>query len=140
MNKKDTILITLLTTLFFISNLYCQEDDESYLFKFNRIEYYAPGSEYLPSVSKTLKNNTYITVDFNQEKVIILTYSSNNPTESIYKIKKINDLQDNNYYRLTCLASNYAEVIIDIKSDGKWIKRKITHNGIYHKYYNYKQY
>ncbi len=140
MNIMNKTLITILSILFFTGNLYSQEDDEPYLFKFNRIDYYAPGSEYLPSVSKTLKNNTYITVDFNLEKVVILTYFSNEPTESIYKIKKISELQNNSYYRLTCQATNYAEAIIDISADSKWIKRKITHNGIYHKYYNYQQY
>ncbi len=140
MNKANTIFITTLSILFFTINSYCQEDNEPYLFKFNRIDYFAPGSEYLSSVSKTLKNNTYITVDFSSQKVTILTYFSNEPTESIYKIKKVSELKSNNFFRLNCQATNYAEVIIDISADSKWIKRKITHNGIYHKYYNYETY
>mgnify|MGYP004090642483 CR=1 FL=1 len=71
------------------------------------------------------------------QKITIISYFSNEPTESIYKIEKVSKLQNNEYYRITCLASNYAEVIIDLNTKGRWIKRKISHNGIYHKYYNY---
>ena len=136
MKKKSTILVTVILILVYTTNLYSQED-KPYLYKFNRIDYYAPGSQYLPSTKKTLKNNSYITIDFNLQKITIISYFSNEPTESIYKIEKVSKLQNNEYYRITCLASNYAEVIIDLNTKGRWIKRKISHNGIYHKYYNY---
>ena len=126
----------LMSVLLLNTFLYGQENNR-YFFQYNRIDYFAPAGPYSPSQSKILKNNTYINIDLNLSKVSILTYFSNEPNESVYEIKNISQLQNNSYFRFTCQASNYAEVIIDIEKSGEWIKRTIPHNGIYHKYYNY---
>lgn len=134
---KNINKILIVISIFFTnSNLFCQET-EPYFFKFNRIDYFAPATSFSPSSSKTFNSNSYITIDLNSEKVTILTYFSDGPTESIYKIIKISELQNDDYYRITCKASNYSEITIDLNQNGKWIKRRIPHNGIYHKYYNY---
>jgi hypothetical protein len=112
-----------------------EQRNEPYSFKFNRIDYFAPAGPYSESMSKIFKCNTYITIDLNVKTVTILTYYSDGPTESTYKIEEV--IEKDNFYRFTCRASNYAEVIIDLDFSVKWIKRTIPHNGIYHKFYNY---
>ena len=132
---KHYLFFTLFYCLFSFILFGQEQNNGPYFFKFNRIDHFAPAGPYSPSTSKVFKSNSYITIDLNLKTVTILTYFSDGPTESIYKIEKITE--NKSFYRITCLASNYAEVIIDLDFSSKWIKRTISHNGIYHKYYNY---
>ena len=132
---KQYLFLTLFFCLFSLTLFGQEESNEPHFFKFNRIDYFAPAGPYSPSTSKVFKSNSYITIDLNLKTVTILTYFSDGPTESTYKIEKITE--NDSFYRITCQANNYAEVIIDLDYSSKWIKRTIPHNGIYHKYYNY---
>jgi len=111
--------------------------------KYNRIDYFAPAGPYLPGENKTMHLNTRITIDTEQKYVEVLTYYSDGPVQSKYEIKEISDLKDSKgdgkYFTLTCQASNYAAVVIDVSEQVHWIKRTIPHNGIIHKYYNYQE-
>lgn len=130
--------LIIILSLPFRFHLIGQENNEPYVLKFNRVDFFVPSYSHSISKSETLKNISYITIDFNLKKITILTFFSDGPSESIYTFQ--NTIDKGNFYRIICQASNYAEVIIDIENSAKWISRTITHNGIYHKYYNYGEY
>ena len=77
---------------------------------------------------------------FENNKIIIKVNYSDGIVESIYTINIISELiysqSDGQFYRFTCFASNNAEAVIDISKDVKWVRRKISHNGITHRFYN----
>lgn len=135
MKLKQYLPLIIIFFLFNKSMLGQEQNNEPYIYKFNRIDYFSPAGQYSPSSSKVFKSNSYIIIDFVLETITILTYFSDGPTESKYEIQKITE--NGSSYRIICQASNYAEVIIDLDKSAKWIKRTITHNGIYHKYYNF---
>lgn len=135
---KNLNFIILVLGLFLLNgNATAQE--EPLQFKFNRIDYFAPAGPLSGSENKTFKNTSYITIDVELEEITVLTYFSDPPTESIYKIQDISELNSDKgqgkYYKITTLATNYATVIFELNIDGNWIKRKIPHNGISHTYY-----
>jgi len=135
--KKITALV-ILSFLFFCPYMYAQ--NQPYLFVYNTVNYFAPADSFSSSVNKTLYDKTEITIDFYANKILLKTYYSDGPVESTYTIKKTSKLQNNyskgDYYIITCLASNYSETIFEVSKESKWISRKVTHNGITHKYYN----
>lgn len=116
-------------------NLYSQSVSEPINIKFNRVHYFFPGDEFSVSITNVKKISSYVTIDFELNTVEILTYYSNPPTESTYKIKSIDNTKGS-LYKFVCIASNYAEVIIEIDLTKMVVTRKVTHNGILHKYYN----
>ncbi|RFC54044.1 hypothetical protein DXU93_10925 [Brumimicrobium aurantiacum] len=103
--------------------------------KFNRVYYFAPESQLSPTISKVRKISTYVNIDFEFNTIKIVTYYSNPPKESTYTIKSI-DNSNSSLYKFVCRASNYAEVIIEVDLSDLTVTRKVTHNGILHKYYN----
>lgn len=114
---------------------YSQSTEEPLSLKFNRIYYFAPSTEFLPSKSEVKKINSYLTIDFELNTINIVSYYSNPPTESTYTIKSI-DNSNSNLYKFVCSASNYAEVIIELDISNNKVTRKVTHNGILHRFYN----
>ena len=135
--KKIKLLVSLSILLFCNCN-YAQ--NEPYFFVYNTINYFAPADSHSDAVNKTSYDKTEIKIDFTTNKIILKTYFSDGPVESIYTIKQTSELQSDsvkgNYYTFICLASNYAEAIFEVSKEGKWIIRTIKHNGITHKYYN----
>lgn len=138
MKFKKIIALAVLCFLFLATSNYAQ--NKPYLFVFNSINYFAPADSFSRSVNKTSYDKTEITIDFDTNKILLKTFYSDGPIELIYTIKKTSELQNDytigSYYIFTCLASNYAEAIFEVSKESKWIVRKITHNGIIHKYYN----
>lgn len=137
--KKIRFLLIIL--YFFLTNEVVAQQ-EPYILKYNRIDYFAPASPYLPVENKTMYLNTRITIDTEQRWVEIVTYYSDGPVKSKYEIKSISDLKDSRdgrYFTLKCQANNYAEVVIDVSEAIEWVRRTIPHNGITHKYYSYSE-
>ncbi len=114
---------------------FSQTGNEPVSLKFNRVNYFAPGSQYSKTISEIDKAYSYITIDFELNSIKILTYYSNPPSESIYVIKSV-DNSISNLYKFVCRASNYAEVLIEVDLTDHTVMRKVIHNGIIHKYYN----
>lgn len=114
---------------------FSQTGNEPVSLKFNRVYYFAPGSQYSKTISEIDKANSYINIDFELNSIKILTYYSNPPSVSIYVIKSI-DNSISNLYKFVCSASNYAEVLIEVDLTDHTVMRKVIHNGIIHKYYN----
>lgn len=119
---------------------YSYSQKEPYYFVFNTVNYYAPADRHFSYKKETYYEKTEILIDLNTNKIILKFNNSNGLAESIYTIKKTSELKhsqnDGQYYTFTCLASNYAEAIIDVSKEANWLRREITHNGITHKYYN----
>ena len=138
MKSKTFTLFSIL--IFFLISSVSYSQNEPYYYIFNTVNYFAPADSHSSSVNKTSYEKSEVTIDLNTNKIIIKVNYSDGPVESVYTIKKISELNNNyndgQYYTFTCLASNYAEVIIDVSKEANWVKRKITHNGITHKYYN----
>lgn len=136
-SKKNTIIISI---IFFIISSYSNAQSEPYIFVFNSINYFAPADSHFNSVNKTTYDKTEITIDLSTNKILLKTYYSDGLIDSTYEIKKISELQTEyskgNFYIFTCRASNYAEAIFEVSKEAKFITRKITHNGIIHKYFN----
>jgi hypothetical protein len=135
LNKKIPSIIFCL--FLYCSNTFAQS--EPYAFFYNTINYYAPANSFSNSTNKISYDKTKISIDLYKKEIILKTYYSDGPIESVYKIKKTSELKRDSrgyYYVFNCLASNYAEAIFEVDKEGKWIVRIITHNGIIHKYYN----
>jgi len=136
-SKKITFITSL---LFFIITSYSNAQNEPYVFVFNSINYFAPADRHFSSVNKTTYDKTEITIDFSTNKILLKTYYSDGLVDSTYEIKKVSELQTDynkgNFYVFTCRASNNAEAIFEVSKEGRFITRKITHNGIIHKYFN----
>lgn len=137
---KSKIFTLFSISLFCLISSVSYSQKEPYYYFFNTLNYFAPADRYFSSKNETSYENTEVTIDLNINKIIIKVNYSDGLVESIYTIKKVSELQynqsDGQFYTFTCLASNYAEAIIDISKEAKWVRRKITHNGITHKYYN----
>lgn len=138
MKFKKLKLLVSLSLLLFCNYNYAQ--NEPYFFVYNTINYFAPADSHFEAVNKTSYEKTEIKIDFTTNKIVLKTFYSDGPVESTYTIKKSSELKNDsvkgNYYTFICLASNYAEAIFEVNKEGKWITRKIKHNGIIHKYYN----
>lgn len=134
-------LLTLLTISLscLIGNL-SYSQNEPYYYIYNTVNYFAPADSHSSSKNKTSYEKSEVSIDLNTNKIIIKVNYSDGPVETIYTIKKVSELiynqSDGQFYTFTCLASNYAEVIIDVSKEAKWVRRKIAHNGITHKFYN----
>lgn len=139
MYKSKSVIFKLLF-LFYLAlpTQVISQVDPLYL-KFNTIDIFAPPGPYLDAIVKTTYEKSEIVLDFELATFSIKTYYTDGPVESTYKVIAVSELQDDNgegsYFILTCEASNYAEVIIELNKEGNWVRRLITHNGIVHKYY-----
>lgn len=132
-NFMKLILFLILCTSSFYT--LSQTENEPVNIKFNRVYYFAPADQFSETKSEIIKASSYVTIDFELNSIKILTYFSNPPTESTYTIKSV-DNSKSNLYKFVCSASNYAEVIIEVDLSNMTVTRKVTHNGILHKYYN----
>ena len=137
---KSKIFTLFSISLFSLISNISYSQNEPYYYVFNTVNYFAPADSHSTTINKTSYEQSEVTIDLNTNKIIIKVNYSDGPVESIYTIKKVSELNysqsDGQFYTFTCLASNYAEVIIDVNKEAKWVRRKITHNGITHKYYN----
>ena len=138
MKSKKNIVFTIL--LFCLINSASYSQDKAYYYVFNTLNYFAPADKYFSSKNETSYEKTEVIIDFKNNKIIIKVNYSDGIVESIYTINKISELiysqSDGQFYRFTCFASNNAEAVIDISKDVKWVRRKISHNGITHRFYN----
>ena len=138
MSLQKNITIFLLILIFFSLKINAQNN--SYIFNFNSINYFAPADNQFNSINKTTYDETEIIIDFSTNKILLKTYYSDGAVNSTYEIIKISDI-NNNYKKsdflvLTCRATNYSEVVFEVNLKNEFITRKIIHNGIIHKYFN----
>ena len=125
--KKLILIVYLFIPLLF----YCQENVE---YEFNKINFFAPATQFSNAINKTSFTKSKTTVFFNENTISILVFYPDEIIKSKYNIEKVNDKGD--YYSFVCLAENSSTVFIDIQKNGNWIKRTVKHNGIIHKFYN----
>ena len=138
MKSKYCNIFLLFFIIFISTKSYSQKDP--YYFVFNTLNYFAPADSHFSTINETSYEKSEITIQLNTNNIIIKVNYSDGPVESIYNIKKVSELIESQgegqFYTFTCLASNYAKTVIDVSKEAKWVRLKIMHNGITHKYYN----
>lgn len=138
--KTMKIITTFLLFSIYIPSILGQSKEKITL-KFNRMEHFAPADRFSSASMETFKHNSYITIDLNENTYTILIYWDDGPIEHVYTIDRISELQPSEgkgrYFTITCYASNYAKVYIDLHEKGDWVKDTTVHNGIYRLFYNY---
>ena len=138
--------INRITTFYLILVIYllqCRisysQDLSKYLY-YNSLHTYAPATKYSKSINETTFEDSRILFDLNKKKIYIKTNFYDETVESVYKINEISDIKSDNengkYYLFTCLADNYAEVLIYLYVDTEIVRRVVTHNNITSKYFN----
>lgn len=108
---------------------------EVYEYPFSKLEYFAPATQSSPQINDIKQQTSLIKLNIDLLTIEISSLFPNNELiTNKYKIKSF--LKKNDSIIYICIASNYSEVIIEFETKQIWVSRKITHNNIYHKYYN----
>jgi hypothetical protein len=93
MSLQKNITIFLLILIFFSLKINAQNN--SYIFNFNSINYFAPADNQFNSINKTTYDETEIIIDFSTNKILLKTYYSDGAVNSTYEIIKISDINNN---------------------------------------------
>jgi hypothetical protein len=77
-------------TFYLLLNSYnCLAQNKPYVFNYNTINYYAPADNFSNSKNKIFYDETEISIDLFKKEIILKTYYSDGPVESIYGLKKL---------------------------------------------------